>query len=347
MNRELRTTLYIVLILLVIAGIIFFVYKIRGVIPTIIYGAIIAYILLPITNFLSKKIPRFLASAISMLAFIAILSLVVYFFVPVVVRGINELVQQIPDIYTTINDIFQRIKELFDIDINIGNIEDFFKSITNSLQKRLEEFAGGAVEFTLGKLYLIPSAILSLLLAFFFMKDSPHLYRIVVRNTGISRREVVKTFLNKVNISLRTYFSTLLLTSIFTGCLLGTASYFAGTEYFLLIGILDAILEMVPYVGPTIVFIIGLMTSLFNSLRTAIIFTILFLIIQFVQDNLVLPHFVGERLKITPAIIIIMIAVGGAAFGALGVLIATPLFLIARALIDLVRSEKKPQEEPL
>jgi predicted PurR-regulated permease PerM len=87
---------------------------------------------------------------------------------------------------------------------------------------------------------------------------------------------------------------------------------------------------MLPYIGPTIVFLTGALLSLTQGFKTFLAFIIVFSIVEGLFSNGILPHMVGDKLKVPPVIIILMIAIGGAIFGPLGVLIATPTFLILR-----------------
>jgi len=111
---------------------------------------------------------------------------------------------------------------------------------------------------------------------------------------------------------------------------MGFGSFIVGVKFAVLIGVMDAFLEMLPYVGPTIVFVTGSILSLTHSFQTFLLFVLVFAIVEGLLSNVILPHVIGERLNIPPVIIILMIAIGGAIFGPLGLLIATPTFLILR-----------------
>jgi predicted PurR-regulated permease PerM len=341
MNKELKLTFYKSLTVGAAVLVLYLIYRARIILPTVLYGAIIAYLLLPITNLFSKKMPRWLASLITMLIFIFIFSLIVYFFIPVIIHGTNEIALKLPQIYNNISRLFDWIRKFVLPIKGLNSSDQIAQNIIAIIQDNLKLALTKWAEFTINKIALIPSLILSIMLGFFFMKESPVLYRVLLRNIKPGSREPVKNLLTKTNLSLRAYFGTLVIISICTGFFMGLAAYVAGIKFFLLIGILDACLEIIPYIGPTIVFIIGGTISLFTSLKTLIVFSVLFSIVEIVQNNFIIPHFVGERLKISPVIIIIMIAAGGVLLGALGVLIATPSFIIIKNIIDAANLYKE------
>ncbi len=319
----------------------YILYLIRGVIPSIIYGAIIAYILLPVTNFFSRKMPRGLASFVSLLIFFVIIVLIAYFVFPIIFHEITQLVTKIPDIYRNISTLLSKIRHLL-VPSGTEVLENMLQNFFDNLQNYLYSFVQSVFTKTISKVTIFPLMIFSFLLAFFFMKDSRAVYRITLRRINPPVRKKWRFFLDKTNGDLRAYFSTLVLIAFFTGITMGLISSIIGVKYAVLIGVIDVFLEMLPYVGPTIVFIVGVLLSLITSFKTFILFAIVFSIIEFIQNSLVTPHFVGERLKITPVIIIVMIAIGGAIFGALGVIIATPTFLILRNLFQVNKSQ--PEE---
>jgi predicted PurR-regulated permease PerM len=341
MNNELKSIFYKTLAVGAAVLFIYLIYRARIIFPPILYGSIIAYILLPITNFLARKLQRWLASLISMLLFIFIFSMIIYFFIPIFIQGLNEIASKLPQVYTTLSQFFDWLRNLFFPGKGVQGSDQLIQNIITTLQDNLKVILSKSAEFTFSKLVLIPSFLLSMMLAFFFMKESQVLYRVTLRNVKPVQREKIRTLLNKTNVSLRIYFGTLVLISICTGFFMGLAAYVSGIKFFLLIGVLDAILEIVPYVGPTIVFTVGATISLFTSIRTLIIFAILFSAIEIVQNSFIIPHFVGGRLKISPVIIIIMISIGGVLLGALGVLIATPVFLITKNMLDMINYPKE------
>ncbi|MGB9694967.1 MAG: AI-2E family transporter [Caldisericaceae bacterium] len=332
MNKEIRTAFFTALILGFTVITLYLVYIMRGIFPPIIYGGIIAYFLLPVTNFFSRKIPRSIASILTLLLFFLIFVIIGYLLFPIIIHELNELIIRLPDFYVNLSNALDSVRKL----INPTGGNKYFNTIIQkfieTLQAQSSNFVEKAINSTISKISIVSSFVLSLLLSFFFMKDSKVLFRIVLRRTSVSNRKKVKFFLENTNRDLRAYFSTLLLISIFTGIVMGTASSIAGIKYAVLIGVLDSLLEMLPYIGPFVVFIVGSILSLTTSFGAFIAFVVIFALIEGLQNSVLTPHLIGGRLKITPVIVILMIAVGGSLFGALGVIIATPTFLIARNL---------------
>lgn len=331
MNKEIKNALFTSFVLVVAVVILYLLYTVRGVIPPIIFGAVIAYVLLPVTNFFEKlKFPRSLASFVTLLLFFFAIILLGYFLLPLILRELIELGHKIPNLQENISSFFENLGKVLNAQVESAFVRNIISNATTTLQSVILNFISNFAKQAGSTLSNIGSLVISFLLAYFFMKDSKALYRITLRRFDPRIRVKIKQYLDRTNSEMRTYFSTLVIISIIVGFFMGLGSFIAGVKYAVFIGFIDSILEMLPYIGPTIVFLTGALLSLTQGFKTFLAFIIVFSIVEGLFSNGILPHMVGDKLKVPPVIIILMIAIGGAIFGPLGVLIATPTFLILR-----------------
>ena len=321
------------IITLVVFGIIFSILlllKIRAIIPPILYAIFIAYLLLPITNFLAKKMPRFLASFLSILIFLIIFIFLGYLIFPQVTKQFTEFVQKVPNIANSIKEYINSIANIIPTKNNPSSVDIFVKNLSSNIETTLSAVVKQGTTIILKKVSLIPSAFLSLVLAFFFMKDTPMFYRITKRIYKEDSNKKWEIFLEKTNREVRDYYSLLLLIALFTGIIMGFMSYLVGVPYYLLIGAMDAVLELLPYIGPTIVFTTGGIFAIFKSLNTFLLFAVFFFAIEAIQSQIVIPHFAGRKINLPPIAVILLIILGGAIGGVLGIIIAVPSFIIIK-----------------
>lgn len=331
MNKEIKNALFTSFVLVIAVILLYILYTVRGIIPPIIFGAVVAYVLLPIANFFENlKLPRSLASFVTLLLFFFVIVLLGYFLIPLIVRELMELVHKIPNLQENISAFFENIGRALNAQVESTFVRNIITNATSTLQNVVLDFITNFARQAGSTLSNVGSLVVSFLLAYFFMKDSKALYRITLRRFDPKFRVKIKQFLDRTNVEMRTYFSTLVLISIIVGFFMGLGSFLVGVKYAVFIGVIDAFLEMLPYIGPTIVFLTGAVLSLTQGFKTFLAFIIVFSIVEGVFSNGILPHIVGDKLKVPPVIIILMIAIGGAIFGPLGVLIATPTFLIFR-----------------
>ncbi len=337
MNKEnhdvAKRTLTITLVVIAVLLVLFAIYKIRNVIPPILYGAFLAYLLLPLTNFFSKKLPRFLASLLSILLFLLIFTLLGYILIPQVTRQFGEIVKRVPDIFNSITNYINNLISLVPLKNKTPFLDEFIKNISKNIELGLNVLLNRVTTMLIQKVSLIPSVFLSLILAFFFMKDSESLFKMASHLFNGSKNKIWVLFLRKTNREVRDYYTLLLLVAMATGFVMGLMSYFVGIPYYLVIGGMDAILELLPYIGPTIVFTTGSIFALFKSFDTFLLFTVFFFTIEIVQSQIVIPHFAGRKINLPPLAVILLIIVGGALGGILGIIIAVPTFLVVKNAI--------------
>jgi len=325
-RKAFTVTIVVVITLLVL----FAIYKIRGIIPPILYGAFLAYLLLPLTNFFSRKLPRFLSSLLSILLFLLIFTLLGYILIPQVTKQFGEIVKKVPDIFHSITDYINNLISLMPVKNKTPFLDEFLKNISKNIELGLNILLNKITTMLIQKVSLIPSVFLSLILAFFFMKDSESLFKMASHLFSGSKNRAWVLFLEKTNREVRDYYSLLLLVALATGFVMGLMSYFVGIPYYLVIGGMDAVLELLPYIGPTIVFTTGSIFALFKSFNTFLFFAIFFFAIEFVQSQIVIPHFAGRKINLPPLAVILLIIIGGSLGGALGIIIAVPTFLVAK-----------------
>ncbi len=109
------------------------------------------------------------------------------------------------------------------------------------------------------------------------------------------------------------------------GLLVGVAAAVIGVKFALLIGIISAITELIPYFGPFLGGIPAVGLAFSQSTATAIYMAVAIVIIQQVESNIISPKIIGDRLGMHPLIIVFALLAGGELLGIVGLLIAVPL----------------------
>ncbi len=333
-EETVKNAILITISVLGILFLIFLLFKIRKVIPPILYGAFVAYLLLPITEFFNRKMPRFLASILSISIFVLIFVLLGYILIPQVVKQISEAIARIPQITHSITSYINSLSALIPGTKEGNFINDFLSRASQNAESNLLGLMQNITTMILRRVSLIPSVFVSFILAFFFMKDSRLLFKLSSNFFDGSKNKKWIEFLNESNSEIRAYYSVILLVALITGGIMGLMSYFVGVPYYVMIGAMDSVLELLPYIGPTIVFTTGSIFALFVSFKTFVLFAIFFFVIEIVQSQIAIPHFAGRRINLPPIAVILIIIIGGALGGILGVIIAVPAFLLAK---DAVR----------
>jgi predicted PurR-regulated permease PerM len=122
--------------------------------------------------------------------------------------------------------------------------------------------------------------------------------------------------------------------------LLGGSLWLLGIQNALLIGIIFAFLNLIPYLGALVGNILGVLLTLASSDRITDILIVLgaITVVQFLDNNILMPRIVGSQVKINPLVSIVGIIVGGVMAGLSGMFLAMPILSVLKIIFD--RSEK-------
>lgn len=125
--------------------------------------------------------------------------------------------------------------------------------------------------------------------------------------------------------------------------------------YAVLIGVLIAFTALIPVFGAFIGLLIGAFLMLIQSPMDALIFVILFFVLQQIEGNLIYPHVVGGSVDLPAVWVLMAVTLGGSTFGILGMIVFIPLFSVFYSLLrekvhlELAKQEKQtknPEKSP-
>lgn len=111
-----------------------------------------------------------------------------------------------------------------------------------------------------------------------------------------------------------------------------------GVQYAIFVGIIAAVLSIIPYFGNIIGGGIALLFALISGgeIGTLIGVTAVFVVAQFVENNFLEPYIIGKKVSLNPIVIIIIVILGGAVWGVAGMILAIPVTGILKVIFDAV-----------
>ena len=128
-------------------------------------------------------------------------------------------------------------------------------------------------------------------------------------------------------------------TIIFVVCLL------CGFPYALLIGVLTAVTALIPIFGALIACVVGAVLIAITNPIQALIFVLVFVIIQQIEGNVIYPKVVGKSVGLSPLWTLLAITVGGNLFGVLGMIIGLPMASVVYSLLKESVNKKLEKKE--
>jgi len=307
----------------------------RGALGPFIFALALGYLLVPLMDRLSRRIPRVLAILLVYGLFFGALIGLGFLVIPGVADQIRDLVRNYPQYGTQVQG-YTRDAQTWYASLNLPpqvrasverTLQNSGDSVANIVQTALLGIlraVTGAVSFVVG-LLVVPFWL------FYVLKDKDAgvyaFYDLIPHPIRIDVRRILRIASDVLNDYIRG--QLLLGLAVGTATTLGLA--LVGAPYWLLFGVINGFTELIPVLGPIIGAIPGLIIAAFTG-DVGLFLKILavYIVVQLAENNLLVPKIQGDSVKLHPAIIILALIVGGEVGGLLGVIVAVPLTAITR-----------------
>jgi predicted PurR-regulated permease PerM len=307
----------------------------QNIIMPVILAFFLSIVLLPVYRFLrSKGAPEFFAIFLPILLGALMIALVLWFFT----GQFNSLVAEFPEIRKNISKHLEDLSGWINQKTNFSTPEQL-KFINSQSDKVLENagniISGAANSITSILIYigLVPIYI------YLFLSYKSLLIRFVFIWFEKSEHKKVEEVMKETEHIIKGYLIGLIIQISYIIILLGGILLLFGIKHALLIGVIFAILNLIPYIGALIGNIIGVLLTLTNSQEILPVFIVLgvIAIVQFLDNNILMPRIVGSKVKINAFAAIMGVFVSGTLAGFTGMFLALPMIAIFKVIFD--RSE--------
>ncbi|MBR3750219.1 MAG: AI-2E family transporter [Clostridia bacterium] len=317
-------------------------------------GFVIAYLLRFAVNPLQRLLKRItkakgeakwartLAIVISVTLFVGIIIALCVIVFPQLYQNIVRLVQALPgyleDIYSFIKDTADRLSIVIP-----ENSSEMLLGLKQSLIDFINNNSADIITYAGNLLLSIGSAVfdffIAMVVAIYLLADSSrykHLTKRAMRSIMPNDKSYANLldFVREADLVMGRYVSGKLLQTLLLTLAACIGFAIAGMDYFLLLGVLVGILNLVPYIGPWIAAVPAVVLALLESPVTALWVIIILVALQLLDNFLLGPYILGEKLKISPLWIFVGIIVGGAMFGLPGMLLGAPAVAILSGLVE-------------
>jgi predicted PurR-regulated permease PerM len=143
--------------------------------------------------------------------------------------------------------------------------------------------------------------------------------------------------------AIQSYMIGLLLEAVIVATLNSTALILLGVQYSVLLGVMGAILNVLPYIGGIVAIALPLIiaTVTKDGYSTQIGILIAYMLIQFIDNNFLVPRIVSSKVKINALVSLVVIFLGGAIWGFSGMFLSIPFVAVLKIIFDRV-AELKP-----
>jgi predicted PurR-regulated permease PerM len=307
----------------------------KNILIPIVYALILAILVNPIVNFLMKyKVPKVVAIGISMLLAFSFFSAILYF---LVVQSLNfsDLIPEIKIKFAELSTQFLNWFS-FNTSIKVYKIEEWLLETRND---ELNNIASGK-NITVAGNFAMTAVLLPVYLCL-ILYYKPLFIEFIRRLLDVRHHLVMEEVLNSTKNIIQRYLVGLFFELIIIAVLNATGLFILGIEYPILLGILGAILNLIPYLGGIIAALIFMTVALVTKTPIYMLYVlIMYSFTQFIDNNFIIPRIVAARVQINAFISIIVVFIGGAIWGIPGMFLSIPVTGIIKVIFDHIDSLK-------
>lgn len=310
--------------------------------PILIAG-FLYFLFNPVVMFLAKrKVPKGLAILLIYVAFIGFIGLIIGTLGPPLSKQVTDLIKDTPtyiqEVRTFIGGMSETVWFKWTIQQNyvsldkIGStLQNYLTTLPKNITNSLSSILNVVTNITL-------VAVTVPFILFYMLKDGHKLPGAILKFVPHAYRESGAIVLKDTVETLATYIQGQLLVCLFVG--LGTfiGYLIIGLPYAILFGLIGAITNIIPYVGPFLGAAPAVIVAFIHSPTQALLVIIVIVIVQQLDGNVISPLVIGKRLNTHPLTIIILLLVAGNIAGILGMILAVPAYSVAKTIIlNIVR----------
>lgn len=304
------------------------------IIVPILFSTIIAIVLSPAVDFLERhKINR----VVSIFLVVITLLLIALLLLILIASRLSDFLETFPVmmdkfaimIDNSVNWLSQHFQ------IRTRNIKVFIEDAKSEIVSNGKRQLGATIA-SMGS--VLVSMVLIPVYVIMIMYYRPLLLDFLKRVFGKNNEQDVIEILGSSKHIIQSYLIGLLLEAAIMAVLNTVGLFSLGIKYAIVLGIIGALLNMIPYLGGiiavTLFAVVALVTK--ESSIYALYIVLIYTVIQFIDNNLIVPKLIGSKVKINALMSIIAVIIGGALWGIAGMFLSLPLIAIIKVIFDRI-----------
>lgn len=316
---------FIVVILFLI-----FIAKIKDIAILFFASYVIACSLNPLADKLAKKLNRSAASAIVLTLTVLVLGA---FFIPILVMAGHEIksfVNHVPGYVDAIKTFIINTPGINHTQLAQIDLGDFISSASGFTSKFVNQSINFSINFASAVIYFLAA----LIIIYYFMADKDTVKKAYMSLFPSEMKEKAENIIETISSKIGGYVIAQITTMTSVGLLMTIGLMIIGVDYALLLGLITAVLDIVPVVGPGIALLICLISSYKAGTLALVLILVVFAIAQWAENNLIRPYIFGKFLDLHPLIIYLFLFITAQYLGVIGVIFAPAIAATVCVLIE-------------
>jgi predicted PurR-regulated permease PerM len=316
---------------------------VNPVVPPLLIAVAVVYLLNPVVTALERRgVPRLAGAGIVYLLFLCIVALIVSLLVPVVARQVSQVVEHFPDYLADAQAFVRRVGNRFGQEPNFRLDADQVRAWLTAEDNRqtVTRYLTGLRSVTTSVISGLIIFVIGPVMAFYLLVDLPRLERGAMALIPPARREEVRGLMDRISQAVGGFFRGQLLVALFVGVASSIGLWAIGLPFWLLVGMVAGVFNLVPLIGPFIGGGLAVIIALISGQPLKAVWAALvLLVVQQIDNHLISPNVMGRTVQLHPVVVMLALLVGASFAGLFGMLVIVPLVAVAKIVFLYVWSK--------
>lgn len=314
----------------------YIMFLLQDILVPVAFSLLVAILLNPIYNrFIKWKIPKILAISLTLLIAILVFTGVMFFLSSQIIQFGDMLPQLKQKTLSLVVQGQKWLSQKFNIPL------DRQMKMVNEALNNSKAYVGQTLNTVFG---IVSYFVLIPLYVFLLLFYKPLLLNFIFEVFKEDNKDQVAEILQETKSAVQSYIVGLMIEAAIIAALNAIALLILGVQYAILIGVLGAILNLIPYIGGVIAILIPVLISFVtkdDGLTTPILIVVAYTVIQFVDNNIIVPRVVSSKVSVNALASVIVVLLGGTLWGVSGMFLSIPFVAVMKIVFDRV-DELKP-----
>jgi predicted PurR-regulated permease PerM len=309
-------------------------WKVAVIFPPLILAGALVFILNPVISFLQRqRVPRAAGVGLTYLGFLALVGLIGALLLPAAIDQAENLSDRWPTIRLKIERwVDDRAASLkgTPFEFTRQDLDNAVSSNNDSVQQQLKRVAKVGVQI----FHVVLVLILAPIFAFYLLVDLPHLKRVAEGLIPEGARAEVMVVGRRINQAVGGFFRGQLVVAFIVGLLSSAGLAIIGLPFWLLIGMVAGLFNVIPLVGPYIGGVPALVIALTTREPITAVWVVAIMVgVQQIDNHFISPLVMQRVVKLHPVLVILALLLGGTLAGFFGLLVAVPTAAVLKILV--------------
>ena len=309
---------------------------VNPVLPPLLIAVAVVYLLNPLVSALERRgVPRVAGAGIVYVLFLCIVALVVSLLVPVVTRQVTQVIDHFPDYLADGQAAIRRLAARFgqepDFRLDAEQVREWLSAGEN--RQAVTRYLTGLRSVTNSVISGLIIIVLGPVMAFYLLVDLPRLRRGAMALVPPARRNEIRGLMDRIGQAVGGFFRGQLLVALFVGVASSIGLWAIGLPFWLLVGMVAGVFNLVPLVGPFIGGGLAVIIALISGEPLKAVWAALVLLaVQQIDNHLISPNVMGRTVQLHPVVVMLALLVGASFAGLFGMLVIVPLVAVAKII---------------